>query len=189
MSSNPNPYRDPSSFSVVKIGGTEVAADLIAIDGNKIEDDWNVQKGTGTSGATAVYRGTKLIEGVKLTFEAPDEESFDGLWALWNLLAPSPVSGKQGLRPPTLSIDNPLLAWIGLTAISRKEWDGPKNVAGNSWKVDLTVIQSKPPVPAGTGAQGPTKSSNASKSDGGVDAQTAALQAQAKDLAAEAAAV
>ena len=36
------------------------------LDGNEIEDEWNIQKGTGSSGATAVYRGTKIIEAIAL---------------------------------------------------------------------------------------------------------------------------
>src|SRR5690606_3568534 len=60
-----------------------------------------------------------------------------------------------GPRPPTLPIDNPLLAFIGVTAIARKKWKGPYNTETNSWRVDLTVIQNKPPTPAGVGQQSP----------------------------------
>ena len=183
----PNPYRDAKPWGRVKIGGREIVAVLKLIDGNEIEDEWNVQKGTNTNKATAVYRGEKLIEGVVLTFEATDEESFDDLAELWAMLAPAKIGGAAGGRPPTLPIENAALTWIGLTSINRKKWKGPYPTDTGSWRVDLTVIQSSPPTPAAVGKQDPSK--KGSTAPGAVDPQIAALQKERDALFAQAAAV
>ncbi len=188
MASALNPHRDPKPWQIVTIGGRTLKAILVAVDGNEIEDEWKVQKGTNTNSATAVSQGTKLIESFGLTLEAPNAESFDDLRDLWTLLAPAPSPGKKGPFPPTLTIVNAFANYIGLTAINRKKWKGPYPYGTNSWRVDVTLIQSSPPTPAGTGTQDPAKAATA---PGGPppDPQVAALQKQVAALAAQAAAV
>lgn len=188
----PNPFRDRRPYTRVIIGGKLVKAALVAIDGAEIVDDWNVQKGTGTSGATAAYRGVNLLEGVKLTFRCADgdgstaEEDYDDLSDHFDALAPARKAGAQGGKPPTRSIENPILNRIGLTAICRKAWKENDDDAGG-WLVDLTVIQYSPPVPAATGAQDPTKPATGAATT--VDPQIKALQQARDKLAQEAAAV
>lgn len=213
----PNYYDDPRPWWEVRLGGVLLECPLVAIDGIEIEDEYNVQRPIGQSGAVAVFKGTKLVEGITLSFEGENRASFSALRGLWDLLAPKPgtgggtgtTAGSQytaaasspngtttptaptapastlpatgtggtgstasgdgwpknssaspypGPKPPTLTIDNPLLAWIGVVAVSRKKWKGPywREGAG-SWRVDVTFIQSKPPTPANVGAQSPAK--------------------------------
>lgn len=149
-----NPYRD--DVRVITLSGWPVSGPdgplrFVALDGNEIEDDWNVQKPTEKSGATAVWRGTKIVEGLVTTFEAPDEASFDGFASLWAMMAPGP----GGM--PNLSLGNPLINAIGVDRVSRRKWKGPYESKGLSWRVDCTWIQYRPPAPAKTGPQAPAK--------------------------------
>jgi len=64
---------------------------------------------------------------------------------------------NPGPRPPTLSIENAHLTYLGVTAVSLKSWEGPKITETNSWQVIIEVIPQKPPVAAGTGVA-PAKS-------------------------------
>lgn len=222
----PSPFTNPDYYQRVRIGGLLISdADLVEVDGNKIEDEWNEQKPTGSSGATNVFKGTKSPGPVKLTFEAVDEDGFQELRRVWDLLAPKPNSGGSGSgattgspgsaaasytsstgspggnasaesvlaqaqaalaalnnptpaaststssggassttatatpspgpKPPTLSIKNGYLNYIGITAISRKSWEGPKPTNTNSYRVILEVVNQKAPVPAAVGASAP----------------------------------
>lgn len=188
-----NPFRNLSAFNRVRLGGRLIKAALVAIDGNELVDDWNVQKGTNTSGATAAYRGVNLIEGVKLTFECATgdestaEEDYDDLSDIFDMLAPAPRKGLAGPKPPTVKIENAILNRIGLTDVCRKAWKEYPS-ATSSWLVDMTLIQYAPPQPAGAGAQDPSKPATGAAGPA-VDPAIKALQDQRDALARQAAAV
>ena len=60
-----------------------------------------------------------------------------------------------GPRPPTISVQYWALAFHGITAVAREEWDGPYFTDTNGVEVHITFIADKPPVPAGAGAMAP----------------------------------
>lgn len=227
----PNPWNNPDFFSRVKIGGRPILANLVAVNGNKIEDDWNEQRATGSNSATYVFRGTKPAGPAKLTFEAVSPEEFDDLRAVYEMLAPkagygtngngstqgSPGSaayGRQfvrasspntpqvnaspsaeillaqaqqalqalqsgaadpavtatpstpvslltpGPKPPTLSIENGYLNYVGMTAISRKSWEGPNCTPTNSFQVIIEVVPQREPTKAAVGPAAPKTPDN-----------------------------
>ena len=59
---------------------------------------------------------------------------------------------SPGPKPPTLSIENGYLNYHGITAISRKSWDGPKPTPTNSFRVVVEVVLQKAPIKAAVGA-------------------------------------
>lgn len=64
-----------------------------------------------------------------------------------------------GPRPPTVAIENAVLAWHGIVAFAAEEWEGPSHQADTGvWRVILTINPQDEPKPAGTGAMGPAKS-------------------------------
>lgn len=67
----------------------------------------------------------------------------------------SPPGPNPGPKPPTLSIECPQMAWLGMHACSRRTWEGPiwRPEAG-SWRVVLGVIQARNPAKAAVGQQG-----------------------------------
>jgi len=71
----------------------------------------------------------------------------------------SAATSNPGPRPATISVQNEILAWHGITAIARGEWEGPTPTETNSWQVVLTVVPQEPPRPAGVGAMAPAASS------------------------------
>lgn len=233
----PNPWTNPDYWQRVKIGGRQIRANLVAVGGNKIEDEWNEQRSTGSSGATYVFRGTKPPGPVKLTFEIAGDAvadlvaEFDDLREIWDLLAPkkgfggngtgatqgSPGSaayGKQymqassptspavststsaedlltqaqaalaavqsgasdpavtatastpvsvltpGPKPPTLSIENGYLNYIGINAISRKSWEGPTCTPTNSYQVSIEVVPQREPQKVAVGPAAPKSPDN-----------------------------
>ena len=97
---------------------------------------------------------------------------------------------SPGPKPPTLSIVNGYLNYVGITAISRKSWDGPKPTATNSYRVVLEVVMQKDPAPAAVGASAPKSADNPGQktiafgdiqdpASSARDANTAAAQAGA----------
>jgi hypothetical protein len=92
---------------------------------------------------------------------------------------------SPGPKPPTLSISNGYLAYVGITAISRSKWKGPYVTATNSHRVDLTVINQKEPRPAATGAAAPKTPDNpGQKQIAFGEIQDAASNARAANVAA-----
>jgi hypothetical protein len=73
---------------------------------------------------------------------------------------------NPGPRPPTVSIQNEILRWHGITSIARGEWEGPTPTETRGWEVVLTVVPQDPPKPAGAGAMAPAKPGD--KFSGGV---------------------
>lgn len=67
---------------------------------------------------------------------------------------------NPGPKPPTLSIVNGRVNYIGITSISRKKWKGPYVTATNSERVTITVIPQKDPTPAAVGKSSPQTQSN-----------------------------
>jgi hypothetical protein len=183
-----NFFRASDTFRRLKIGGRTINAALKSINGNRLEADWNVQRSTDSNHAIAVFRGKKLIEGVTLTLACGDgggstsAADFDDIRELFAMMLPKIVNGK----PATLTIENPILNYIGLTKFNFKSWqEGPTDTLG--WEVEIGIIQDAPPSPAKTGAQDPAKSSNGAT--GGADPQITALQKARDQIAAEAAAI
>lgn len=88
---------------------------------------------------------------------------------------------NPGPRPPVLSIENQYFAYLGVTAVSRKSWEGPKITETNSYKVIIELVAQKAPVSAGTGIApaksgdkftiGPTKNQPDGGGGGGGSAQ------------------
>ncbi len=67
---------------------------------------------------------------------------------------------NPGPKPPTLSIVNGFLAYIGITAISRKSWKGPTPTPTNSYRVEIVVVSQREPVKAAVGAASPKTQDN-----------------------------
>lgn len=182
-----NPFRNLSAYNRVRIGGRLIKAPLVAIDGNELEDEWNIQKGTNTSGATAAWRGVKLIESVKLTFECATgdgttaEQDYEELMDVYDMIAPAPRLGLAGPKPPTVKIENAILNRIGFTDCCRKGFREYVTET-NSWRVDFTLIQYAPPREAGAGAQDPSKPATGLPGAPAVDPQIAALRAERDKL-------
>lgn len=212
-----NPHREPGAFGVVLFNGRDFGHLIYDADGLEIEDEWNVQRPVGSSGAVAVFKGTKVAESITFFLESTTAEEFDDLRDLWDMFAPkatsgtgtaaptlgstygigspaakdtpaggatppaggftipsgtkggtstdadgfpnSKAAGNVGPRPPTVTVEFELAKFIGVLAVARKKWKGPKNTDTNSWRVELTVIQNKPPTPAGVGQQSAAKGS------------------------------
>lgn len=182
-----NPFRNPSAYNRVRIGGRLIKAPLVGINGNELKDTWNIQKGTNTSGATAAYRGVELIEEVTLTFECATgdgttaEQDYDELSDIFDMIAPAPRLGLAGPKPPTVKIENAFLDRIGFTECNRKGWH-EYYTETNSVRVDMKLIQYAPPREAGAGAQDPSKPATGLPGSPAVDPQVAALRAERDKL-------
>lgn len=238
----PNPFTNPEFFQQVILGGRPIKATLVAIDGVKIEDEWQEQRPTGNSGATNVFKGTKPAGPAKLTFWAVDAEEVDDLREVYELLEPEPgtamssagtttgspgsaaygrsytstssasspragapitaesllaqaeaqlaalqsggsstssagssTSSSSGARspaptqspgpkPPTLSIKNGFLNYVGFTDCSRKSWEGPTWLKANgAYEVVIELVLQKAPAKAAVGAASPRKPDTSAK--------------------------
>ena len=83
--------REP--WTVIRFGsGAPIKAALTKINGVSTKHKWKEQKSKEKSGSVNVFSGTEWGH-PELTFEAVDEEDFDDLRALWDLMKPVPGQG------------------------------------------------------------------------------------------------
>jgi hypothetical protein len=153
MSGEPNIYEDDAPFGVIAIQGVEVATHLVEVDGCANAEEWTAQKGTGTSGASNVWKGMKLAESIKLKFRSTDAAGFQAQTDLLALVRP-----KRGDKPPTLRVENAIINWGGITRIVLKQpafpkWD--KATGATDWEWEFS--EDSPSQPADTGKADPAK--------------------------------
>lgn len=160
-SSNLNPYIDPDPWGVVILGGLQVCGIITAIDGHSKPEEWNVQKGTSSSGATTVWKGTKLAEAIKITVALVDAEMFENYYAVRDTLRP-----KLGTKPPSLTIVNAAINAVGITRVACVDISAPRPAAGLSWSYEITLIEYNPTAPAKAGPAGAAKGGAAGAAGG-----------------------
>ena len=175
--SNPNPFRDPAPWGLFVLSGWTVPAVLISVDGVSRPIEWAVQKGTGTSGATTVFRGEKVCEGPTTEFEAFDVDTFDAFYALRDRIVV-----PKGKRPPTLAIVNPTFNFAGVNRLALKELFAPVPTASLSYRFKVQWIEYRPSLPAAVGAQDPAKAPAVPTPNDAAEAALAAILAKAATL-------
>lgn len=175
--SNPNPFDDPGPWGKFVLSGWQIPAILVAVDGISRPYEWSVQKGTGTSFATTVYRGEKVCEGPTTEFEAFDSASFEAFYAIRDR-----ISVPKGKRPPTFSIVNPAFNFCGITRGAVKEIFAPVQTGSLSYRFKVQWIEYRPSKPAAVGAADPAKAPAVPTPADAAEAALAAVLAKAATL-------
>jgi hypothetical protein len=147
-----NPFDFPDEWGEMLLEGWAVPGLLIKIDGCKRPYEWAVQKGTGTGGATTVFRGEKVAESIKTTHSAPTKEHFNGLYELRAKIVPT-----KGKKPPTFNVSNPIFQFVGIDRIALKELGSPTPTGGAGWELEVEWIEYRPSAKAATGKADPAK--------------------------------
>lgn len=145
----PNPYRDPYPWGTVIIGGVSLGL-VMAIDGHDKPEEWSIQKGTGSSGASTIWKGTKLAESIKITSQLWDEESFSHYYVVRDALRP-----KLGTKPPSLILENPAINAVGITRVACVNVGPPKPDGKLGWTYETTLTEYNPTKPAKAGPAAP----------------------------------
>lgn len=117
-----NLYDDPGPWGDIAIGPLlMVAAVLVEVDGARKPEEWKVQKGTGTKGATLTWRGTQLAEKLKLKFRVVDDAGFQEMTDLGRIFRPI-----LGQKPATVPVINGFVNGGGIYRIVLEEPAEPK---------------------------------------------------------------
>ena len=152
MSAVNDPYNFPQSWRTFElVGYGKLPGYLVSLDGFKRESEWVVSKGFGTSGASTIWRGWKIVEDMSVVLEAPSPDIFVGFETMIRALVPNFKS-----RPPTFGVKNPMASLIRVDRVSIKSY-GIKPSAGLSWQMGLGFIEYKQPVKAAVGPADPAK--------------------------------
>lgn len=152
MSAVNDPYNFPQAWAKFElIGYGQLPGILVALDGFKRESEWVVSKGFGTSGASTIWRGWKIVEDMSVILEAPTPDIFVGFEAMIRAIVPKFTS-----RPPTFGVRHPMASLIRVDRVSIKSY-GIKPSAGLSWQMGLGFIEYKKPVVAKVGPADPAK--------------------------------
>lgn len=147
-----DPYTFPDAWRKFElVGYGNLPGILVALDGFKRESEWVVSKGFGTSGASTIWRGWKIVEDMSVVLEAPSPDIFVGFEKMIRALVP-----KFTTRPPTFSVRHPMASLIRVDRVSIKSY-GIKPSAGLSWQMALGFIEYKKPVKAAVGPADPAK--------------------------------
>jgi len=133
-----------------------------AEDFDDLGDLWNVLKPvpgfTGSATPAAPTGGQQFTGAAQSKGDASSSSSGGTVNTVADPAAKASTSSSTpnpGPRPPTVSVQNAILAWHGITAIARGEWEGPMVTETNSWRVVITVVPQEQPKPAGVGAMTP----------------------------------
>ena len=161
--SDANPFVDPGLFGFVYLDDVFIACTLIEVDGAAKPEEWQITKGSGSDGATAAWKGTKLAEKLKLKFRATDAASYNAMTAMRDQVRP-----KLGQKPPSLNITNEIINWAGISKIRLVEPAFPKWEAINrAWEFEWEFGEHAPSKQTTTGASDPAKPESAGGGAGG----------------------
>jgi len=151
---DPNPILDPGPWGIVLIQDTLIDCTLIEVDGAAKPEDWNVQKGTKSKGATPSWKGTKPAEALKLKFRTDTRPaSFQAMTDMLLLVRP-----KLGDKPPTVHIQNDVINWGGIGTIALKTPAFPKwDAKAAAWDFEWEFIENDPSKDANVGPADPAK--------------------------------
>lgn len=165
--------------SIVKLSGADMPGAVVSIKGANREFDWNVQKGTGSSGASTIFKGAKIAEKIEIVTKYTTQEELDAIVAHRAYIAPAKIGGK----PPTFTIENSLINFNKIERVSISIIGQPEITPGLGRTVTWTFIEYQPSAPAKTGPADPAKGGGAGGAAGSPNADIAALQKQRDDLA------
>lgn len=172
-----DPYTYPTHWAQIELVGYGLLPGyLVGLKGLKREHEWVYQKGVGTSGASSIWRGAKIIEDIAILLEAPHAADFVGLDALVRLVVPA-----KGKKPATFAVRHPMFSLVGVDRISLKSY-GIEPSAGNSWQFALGVTEYKPSIVAKVGPADPAKLPGGAKPKDPIDVAIAAAQARIASL-------
>jgi hypothetical protein len=167
--------------SIVKLSGSTMPGSVISIKGAERGFEWDVQKGTASSGAATIFKGAKIAEKIEIVTKIVSQEEADSIDAFRAYIAPAKIGGK----PPTFTIENSLVNFNKIGRVSISIIGQPEVTPGLGRTVAWTFIEYQPPAPAKTGPADPAKGGGAGSKAGSPDADIAALQKQRDALAAE----
>lgn len=170
-----NPYDDPGPWGAIYVGPELLPGIVISVDGAERPELWDFQKGTASSNAVSVWKGTELAKAIKIVLEAPTRESFARLYVIRDLLRP-----KGGTLPPSLSIVNGAINFNEITRISTALIGQPKPAPNLSWRIELTLCEYSPSKPAKAGPASSNVRSGSKKVETENDRLAAQLGAAVK---------
>ena len=168
----PSPYLNPELWGQIKLTGYGfLPGYLTGVKGLIRAHEWVYQKGLGTSGASSIWRGRKIIEDIGIEIALPYDVDFVGLGLLLTAVAPPPNK-----EPPTFGVEHPMFALVGVTRIALKSY-GVEPSEGNGWKLVFGVTEYAPTIIAKVGPADPAKLPGDPKPKDAIDQTIADLQA------------
>lgn len=177
MTAVADPYNFPQNWGqILLVGYGNLPGYLVGLKGLKREHEWVYQKGVGTSGASSIWRGEKIIEEIGIILEAPYAQDFVGLADLVRLIVPA-----KGKKPATFVVQHPMFSLVGVGRVSLKSY-GIEPSAGNSWQFGLGLTEYKPTILAKVGPADPAKLPGGAKPKDAIDKTIADLAATISKL-------
>ena len=165
-----DPYTFPENWGrILLVGFGYLPGVLVGLKGLKREHEWVYQKGTGSSGASSIWRGAKIIEDIGAVLECPRAEDFAGLELMVKAIVPA-----EGKKPATFAVVHPMFALVRVERVSLKSY-GIEPSANNSWQFGLGLTEYKPSKIAAVGPADPAKLPGAPTPKDAIDREIAQL--------------
>lgn len=137
------------------------------------------RRGYGTSGASVVFRGIKLVP-IKITIKLYTVED----WAAWREFLPLLARPPLGRRAQAMDIWHPILEDQGVRSVLVKEVGSPTQTGDGEWSISIDMIEWRRPQPALSAPAGSASSDPPSAIDLAT-ARNASLSAEGDRLAAQ----
>jgi len=153
MSFDPTDPDQAEAANIFRVAGIAIPGDLRFLTPAGTPRKWDVRKGVGLSGSVVVFVGLDVAK-----FKTRHIMSTSEHWTLWPTVAPIVEPPAQGVKPPILVVDHPLLHFSKITKAVIEDVVMPTpDEEAQFWHIDISWIGYRKPLPqigTGTGAKG-----------------------------------
>lgn len=124
---------------------------VVSVSGAKRPIEWLVQNGIGLTGASLVYKGKKLVEGMTIVCELLNETH----WREWETHY-AYIKVADGTIPKKHTIKHPAFSNLRQQVFSEYP-ESPEYAGKRKWTVTYVLKEYRKPVPVPTGQPDPAK--------------------------------
>lgn len=168
-----NPLTSPVDYVVL---AGQRSPGLATLDGWGSPRQWDERRGYGVTGATVVYKGTKLARG-RLSIRLITEADWEA-WEAWRPLVQRPPSDQ---RPRALDIQHPVLEGLGIRSVVVEDVSQPAPTGDTGeYTIEIKLLEFREPQRAVVRPRG---SQNRPQPVDPVDRYIEQLTAQVQELA------
>ena len=136
----------------IPLGDTQFPGIVTDVDGVDRPIDWVAQNGIGITGAALVYKGKKLVEGIKVTCDLVGSDDYQA-----HLRFNDYIHTPDGQKPKAHTIGHPAFATVRVAKVVFAVIPSAKYAGKRRWRVVYELKEYKKPVPAPTGQADPAK--------------------------------
>lgn len=142
---------------------------IVSVNGCVRPIDWQVQQGIGITGAAVIFKGKKLVEGIKIVCDLTQATH----WQAWQKHYDY-IKVPDATRPRIVRIGHP--AFTNLPKMVFESYpEAPQYAGKRKWTVEYSLKEYKKPIKVQTGPPDPAKLDGPPKPKDAAEAALASI--------------